>query len=93
MRTENAILTPFFMSCHVEDWVAQPIYHTPMLKKLLMIVACVSVFSGLMYADTDVVIDLSGITQKNASTDVNNGITVTSTRKSQSVTYLSLIHI
>ncbi len=52
-----------------------------------MIVACVSVFSGLMYADTDVVIDLSGITQKNASTDVNNGITVTSTRKSQSVTY------
>lgn len=75
------------MSCHVEDWVAQPIYHTPMLKKLLMIVACVSVFSGLMYADTDVVIDLSGITQKNASTDVNNGITVTSTRKSQSVTY------
>ncbi len=52
-----------------------------------MIVACVSVFSGLMYADTDVEIDLSGITQKNASTDVNNGITVTSTRKSQSVTY------
>lgn len=52
-----------------------------------MIVACVSVFSGLMYADTDVVIDLSGITQKNASTDVNNGITVTSTRKSQSITY------
>ncbi len=52
-----------------------------------MIVACVSLFSGLMHADTDVVIDLSGITQENASTDVNNGITVTSTRKSQSVTY------
>lgn len=80
------------MSCHVEDWVAQPIYHTPMLKKLLLFAAAflsaVNIMSARKVTD-EITVDMLPATGNSYTTfddvkgSVSNAVYGGSTAKSK----------
>lgn len=80
------------MSCHVEDRVAQPIYHTPMLKKLLLFAAAflsaVNVMSAREVTD-EITVDMLPATGNSYTTfddvkgSVSNAVYGGSTAKSK----------